>query len=111
MIDLGDGIVPRDRLTALGGFQMLDLRPTLAETGSYLFQKRIFDITFSILILFITLPITLLIALVIKLASRGPVFFVQDRVGLNGRVFRDVQIPHYAGGQPGRRRHALDLQP
>ncbi|HEX3742023.1 MAG TPA: undecaprenyl-phosphate glucose phosphotransferase [Terriglobales bacterium] len=87
VIDLGDGIVPRDRLTALGGFQMLDLRPTLAETGSYLFQKRIFDITFSILILFITLPITLLIALVIKLASRGPVFFVQDRVGLNGRVF------------------------
>ena len=87
VIDLGDGIVPRDRLTALGGFQMLDLRPTLAETGSYLFQKRIFDISLSILILFITLPITLLIALVIKLASRGPVFFVQDRVGLNGRVF------------------------
>jgi len=88
VIDLGEGVIPRDRLTALGGFQMLDLRPTLAETGSYLFQKRIFDIGFSLLILLITLPITLLISVLIKLTTGGPIFFVQDRVGLNGRVFR-----------------------
>ncbi|MGA2019614.1 MAG: undecaprenyl-phosphate glucose phosphotransferase [Candidatus Sulfotelmatobacter sp.] len=88
VIDLGEGIILRDRLIDLGGIHMLDLRPTLAETGSYLFQKRIFDVGFSILILSVTLPVTLLIALAIKLASRGPVFFVQDRVGLNGRVFR-----------------------
>jgi exopolysaccharide biosynthesis polyprenyl glycosylphosphotransferase len=72
----------------LGGIHMLDLRPNLAETGSYLFQKRIFDVGFSVLILLLTLPITLLIALAIKLGSRGPVFFVQERVGLNGRLFR-----------------------
>lgn len=88
VIDLGEGVIPRDRLTALGGFQMLDLRPTLAETGSYLFQKRIFDISFSIMTLLITLPLTLFIALIIKLASHGPIFFIQERVGLNGRVFR-----------------------
>jgi Undecaprenyl-phosphate glucose phosphotransferase len=88
VIDLGEGIVLRDRLIELGGFHMLDLRPTLAETGSYLFQKRIFDVSFSVLVLLLTLPITLLIALAIKLGKRGPVFFVQDRVGLNGRVFR-----------------------
>jgi Undecaprenyl-phosphate glucose phosphotransferase len=87
VIDLGDGVELRDRLIDLGGFHMLDLRPTLAETGSYLFQKRIFDFGFSLLILLATLPITLLIALAIKLGSRGPVFFVQNRVGLNGRVF------------------------
>jgi len=67
---------------------MLDLRPTLAETGSYLFEKRIFDIAFSLFVLLATLPITLLIAAIIKAESRGPVFFVQDRVGLNGQVFR-----------------------
>jgi exopolysaccharide biosynthesis polyprenyl glycosylphosphotransferase len=88
VIDLGEGIVLRDRLIDLGGIPMLDLRPTLAETGSYLFQKRIFDVGFSLLILLTTLPIALLIALAIKLSSRGPVFFVQERVGLNGRVFR-----------------------
>ncbi len=88
VIDLGDSIVLRDRLIDLGGIHMLDLRPTLAETGPYLFQKRIFDVSFSLFVLLLTLPVTLVIALAIKLGSRGPVFFVQDRVGLNGRVFQ-----------------------
>src|ERR1700733_192126 len=88
VIDLGEGIVLRDRLIDLGGIHMLDLRPTLAETGPYLFQKRIFDMAFSILILLLTLPVTLLIAAAIRVTSRGPIFFAQDRVGLNGRVFR-----------------------
>src|ERR1700722_6416156 len=88
VIDLGEGVVLRDRLIDLGGFHMLDLRPTLSETGPYLFQKRIFDVAFSTLILLLTLPFTVLIALAIKLSSQGPVLFIQDRVGLNGRVFR-----------------------
>ncbi len=92
VIDLGEGVVLRDRLIDLGGIHMLDLRPTLAETGPYLFQKRIFDMAFSILILLLTLPVTLLIAAAIKLTSRGPVFFAQDRVGLNGRVFRMLKF-------------------
>jgi lipopolysaccharide/colanic/teichoic acid biosynthesis glycosyltransferase len=72
VVDLGEGIVLRDRLIDLGGIHMLDLRPTLAETGPYLFQKRIFDVGFSLLILLLTLPFTLLIALATKLGSRGP---------------------------------------
>jgi Undecaprenyl-phosphate glucose phosphotransferase len=92
VIDLGEGVVLRDRLIDLGGIHMLDLRPTLAETGPYLFQKRIFDVAFSVLVLLLTLPITLLIALAIKLSGRGPVFFAQDRVGLNGRVFRMLKF-------------------
>jgi Undecaprenyl-phosphate glucose phosphotransferase len=88
VIDLGEGVVLRDRLIDLGGIRMLDLRPTLAESGPYLVQKRIFDVAFSIFILLLTLPVTAFIALSIRLSSRGPIFFVQDRVGLNGRVFR-----------------------
>ena len=88
VIDLGEGVVLRDRLIDLGGIHMLDLRPTLAETGPYLFEKRIFDIVLSMLIVFATLPLTLLIILAVKLASAGPIFFVQERVGLNGRVFK-----------------------
>ncbi len=88
VIDLGDGVVLRDRLIDLGGIRMLDLRPTLAESGPYLVQKRIFDFAFSILILTATLPVSLMIALFIKLSSPGPIFFVQERVGLNGRVFK-----------------------
>ena len=56
VIDLGEGVVLRDRLIDLGGIHMLDLRPTLAETGSYLFQKRIFDVAFSVLVMLLTAP-------------------------------------------------------
>jgi Undecaprenyl-phosphate glucose phosphotransferase len=92
VIDLGDGVGIRDRLIDLGGIHMLDLRPTLSETGPYLFQKRAFDFALSAFIVLLTLPLTLLIALAIKLSSRGPVFFIQERVGLNGRVFRMLKF-------------------
>jgi len=92
VIDLGDGVGIRDRLIDLGGIHMLDLQPTLAETGSYLFQKRAFDLVLSLLILLIASPIFLLIALAVKVSSRGPVFFSQERIGLNGRVFRMLKF-------------------
>jgi Undecaprenyl-phosphate glucose phosphotransferase len=88
VIDFGKGIGIRDRLIDLGDIHMLDLQPTLAESDPYLFQKRIFDITFSILILLLTAPISFAVALAIKLSSPGPILFTQERVGLNGRVFR-----------------------
>jgi Undecaprenyl-phosphate glucose phosphotransferase len=92
VIDLGDGVGIRDRLIDLGGIHMLDLRPTLAETGPYLFQKRAFDVALSLFILLLTLPIFLLVALAVKVSSRGPIFFSQERVGLNGRVFRMLKF-------------------
>ena len=92
VIDLGEGVGIRDRLIDLGGIHMLDLQPTLAETGSYLFQKRAFDLVLSVLILLISAPIFLLIAIAVKISSRGPVFFSQERVGLNGRVFRMLKF-------------------
>jgi len=113
VIDLGEGVELRDRLIDLGGFHMLDLRPSLAETGSYLFQKRIFDAGFSLLILLVTLPVTMLIALAITLESRGPVFFGQDRVGLNGRVFRMFKFRTMQVGSPeeGDTRWTCDQDP
>jgi Undecaprenyl-phosphate glucose phosphotransferase len=92
VIDLGETVGVRSRLIDLGGIRMLDLEPTLAESGSYLVQKRIFDIVFSALFLLVTLPLTVVIAAAIRLTSPGPVFFVQERVGLNGRVFRMLKF-------------------
>ncbi len=92
VIDLGEGVGIRDRLIDLGGIHMLDLRPTLAETGPYLFQKRIFDVVFSAVVLLLTLPLSSLIALAVKVTSRGPIFFIQERVGLNGRIFRMLKF-------------------
>jgi len=47
--------------------------------------KRILDVTFSLAALIATLPINILIALAICLDSRGPVYYAQERVGLNRR--------------------------
>jgi Undecaprenyl-phosphate glucose phosphotransferase len=88
VIDLGEGIGIRDRLIDLGDIHMLDLQPSLAETDPYLFQKRIFDVTFAALTLLLAAPVAAVVAIAIRLTSPGPVFFAQERVGLNGRVFR-----------------------
>lgn len=50
--------------------------------------KRGFDLVVSLLVLALLLPLGLLIALAIKLDSRGPVFFRQERIGRHGVPFR-----------------------
>ncbi|MCX5871327.1 MAG: sugar transferase [Deltaproteobacteria bacterium] len=50
--------------------------------------KRIFDLVCSGLGLLLLSPLFLMIAVLITLESKGPVFFRQERVGLNGRVFQ-----------------------
>jgi len=53
-----------------------------------LIMKRAFDLVGAIFGLLLSLPIWPIIALVIKLDSKGPVFYHQQRVGLNGRPFK-----------------------
>ena len=52
------------------------------------FLKRFFDIVLSLLALTILSPLCLLVAILIKLTSPGPIFFVHTRVGKYGRHFR-----------------------
>ena len=53
-----------------------------------LMVKRLIDITVSSVLLVALSPLFLAVAIAIKLTSPGPVFFVQERVGLNKRLFR-----------------------
>jgi len=50
--------------------------------------KRLFDIIFSSFLLVLTAPLFLLEAIAIRLDSKGPIFFKQERVGLNGKLFK-----------------------
>ena len=54
----------------------------------YLFLKRGLDIVASTLGLIVLSPIIILVAIAIKLESKGPVLFSQDRVGKNGKIFK-----------------------
>jgi len=55
-------------------------------------KKRIFDIIISVFAIIILSPLFLLISIVIKLTSKGPIFFIQDRIGLKGRVFKIIKF-------------------
>lgn len=59
-----------------------------AVVASALVVKRAFDIVFSLLALLVLSPLFLLVAILIKLEDRGPVFLAQTRVGLHGREFK-----------------------
>jgi exopolysaccharide biosynthesis polyprenyl glycosylphosphotransferase len=50
--------------------------------------KRAFDIVVALLVLVLLAPVLIVIGIVIKLSSRGPVLFIQERYGLNKRRFR-----------------------
>ena len=52
-----------------------------------LILKRAFDLAISCLLLVLFFPFFLVISMLIKLSSKGPIFFKQTRVGLNGRQF------------------------
>lgn len=52
------------------------------------FAKRIFDISFALFVSLILLPIALLISIFIKIESKGPILFSQERLGRGNRPFR-----------------------
>jgi Undecaprenyl-phosphate glucose phosphotransferase len=87
VLDVGEPVDSRQRLFALGGLLMLALETTPAESALYVILKRAFDLSFSAAVLIFGAPVFILIALLIRLSSEGPIIFVQQRVGLNGKLF------------------------
>jgi exopolysaccharide biosynthesis polyprenyl glycosylphosphotransferase len=61
---------------------------TCLETPFYDIIKRIFDIGAALIILILTFPVLVFIAIGIKIYDKGPVFYFQDRVGKCGKNFK-----------------------
>lgn len=55
-------------------------------------MKRIFDFSLAILSLIILSPLFVLISIIIKISSRGPIFFIQERVGKNAEIFKMIKF-------------------
>lgn len=75
----------------LSGLPLLSVKD-VALRGWNRRMKRAFDIVFSLLVLVLTAPLMLFLALIVKLTSPGPVFFIQERVGLDGKPFQLVKF-------------------
>ncbi len=58
----------------------------------YKLFKNIFDLLFSLLFLITFMPLFIIISLLIKLSSRGPIFFIQKRIGKNNIPFKCIKF-------------------
>ena len=74
-------------LEKLGDIPLIGIRTEPLSLLKNKVLKRIFDVVFSLIVLVLLSPFFLVIALIIKLTSPGPVFFKQERVGINNAEF------------------------
>ena len=77
--------------TFLEGMPVIGLRES-PHFGVNVVVKRIMDFAFSIFAILLLSPVMLSIAIAIKLTSRGPIFYRQERCGLNGRRFNMLKF-------------------
>ena len=89
--DLLELMTSRVRIQELAGIPFLKIKE-IPLTAWNRITKRVFDFIASLFILIITSPLFLLSMILIKATSRGSVFYIQERVGLDGRVFRLIKL-------------------
>lgn len=84
--DLYNIVLGQARTNQIYGFPLIEIHPELMPPWEKK-VKRLIDILFSLFGLILLSPILILFAVLIKIDSRGPVFFKQKRMGKNGRIF------------------------
>ena len=113
---MSDAAVMIDFIPDMFGYELLNAQwesingvPVMNLQGSPIrgldvWIKRIFDCGFALTVLLITAPVLLITALLIKITSPGPIFFIQQRYGLNGQKIRVLKFrslycrPHHDEG-------------
>ncbi len=82
---------PRVHTQPVAGLPLIHVdHPTYR--GANRIVKRMFDLFGSLTLIVLFSPVLLAVAIAIKTTSKGPVFFRQDRVGINGRTFRMIKF-------------------
>ncbi|MFA3784118.1 undecaprenyl-phosphate glucose phosphotransferase [Melioribacteraceae bacterium 4301-Me] len=83
----------RFALNNIGGFPIITIRDEPLAEFQWRLIKRVFDICFTLVISVVILSwLVPLVAIIIKLTSRGPVFFIQERIGLKNEKFRCIKF-------------------
>lgn len=84
--DIFHQLVGRVKLSNIYGQPLVDLNSCAISPGGRN-SKRLFDIIFSLIALVLTAPVIAVLAILIKLDSKGPVFFKQERIGYHHKPF------------------------
>ena len=85
-VDLFNTKISSVKQTDFGGIPLLEFE-TFSAKEWQMFFKRTLDILISLIGIVLTLPLFIFITIGIKLSSKGPIIFKQERCGLNGRDF------------------------
>ena len=94
----------------LGGILGVEVRQQLLLPGPRL-AKRVMDATLTSLGVLFVMPFLVLIALMIKLDSKGPIFYSQNRLGKDGEFFRAYKFRTMHGDGESRLKAILDADP
>jgi exopolysaccharide biosynthesis polyprenyl glycosylphosphotransferase len=88
MYDILSGSV---KMTSIFGTPLIEVNPEIMPAWQFSL-KRIVDIAASVLAIIILSPLFLVLAILVKLSSPGPIFFRQERIGKFGRPFRIIKF-------------------
>jgi exopolysaccharide biosynthesis polyprenyl glycosylphosphotransferase len=86
-----DGITPEAPIEYLGDFPVVSIHHRDEKVIAQ-FMKRLCDVVLSFAALLFSLPMAIAVAIAIKLDSKGPIFYISERIGKKGRVFRCVKF-------------------
>src|SRR5213075_1289106 len=89
--DLLQFMVLRSRVEDIDGLPTINLSETPLEGWSR-FVKRAFDLVVALVAMIVFAPVWFIVALAIWLEDRGPIFYRQERMGLDGKPFEIVKF-------------------
>ncbi len=89
--DLSEAISGMARTQQLYGLPLIEIMPEIMPFWERL-AKRLIDLVLSLIILMLLAPLFIIIAFAIKFDSRGPIFYLQERVGRRGRIFKVLKF-------------------
>jgi len=89
--DLYDIVMGYGRTNQIYGIPLIEILPQLMPDWEKQI-KRLIDIFISIIVILFFSPLWILVAIIIKLSSRGPIFFRQKRVGQNEKIFEILKF-------------------
>ncbi len=104
-----DALGPSVEIDDIEGTTVLDLNPLVLSRSSRLF-KRVTDVVGSGLALILLAPVMAVIALTIRIDSRGPILFRQERIGRRGRRFGLVKFRTMVPNAEDRVEELLELE-
>ncbi len=85
--DMYDIISGQARTNQIYGFPLIEIMPEIMQPWEES-AKRLMDVIISSFILIVTLPISFIIGIAIKINSHGSIIFSQERVGKDGKIFK-----------------------